>query len=160
MTFLVRCLATFLMATLGALLVGVPLLLVVVVVMAVSGVDESDEAGVVKNVFELQVGECFDVDTSALPAVASVACSELHDMEAFALLDLDVLPLTPGPAIRDVCRQMFPDFAGIALEDSVLEVDAWVPTGTDYAGGFRIVPCFVRHSDGIKLQGSMANARL
>lgn len=162
MKFLVQCVKTFLMATIGAVAIAVPIAILAFVIAVIDGMDPDSSAGsnpgTVKSVFELQAGECFDVDPLALPAVASAACSAPHDMEVFALIDLEAMQLTPGPVVREVCLQIFPEFAGIDLESSVLEVGAWVPSDADYAAGFRISPCYVRHSDGIKLTGSMARA--
>ena len=120
------------------------------------------------NVFELEVGTCFDDEgtTDASGQVASVPtvdCADPHDNEIYALFDLggDTFPgddATVELAYQG-CYDRFEEFVGQAYETSVLEFGPFYPTGDGWNDlDDREVICFLYDIDLKKLTGSMAGS--
>lgn len=121
------------------------------------------------NAFSLRVGDCFndpdglEVGTqSTVLELPAVPCSQPHDNEVFALIDLeggdDDYPGTePVRSIgADRCLGEFEAYVGIAYEDSVLEFDPYLyPTAETWSAGDREIVCAVYNLDLAPLTGSV-----
>lgn len=118
------------------------------------------------DVFAIAVGDCFDdEDTSGteITSVPIVPCEEPHDNELFhefTLADGDY----PGDdevatQADDGCFAAFPNFVGIAYEESTLEYFPITPTSASWGGGDRVIQCAVYDPAG-KTTGTLAGKAL
>ena len=145
MKWIAKCIQTFFRASLGGVIILTPIFIVIYMVGGGGEpVSDSVEEGgdSLKTMYELQPGECFNVDTLVLPTVTSIACSAPHDMEVFAIIDMENMQLSPVDDLRAICVPLFENFAGIELDRSILQVSAWNPSDFDFMSGFRTTPCF------------------
>lgn len=115
-----------------------------------------------QNVFDLNVGTCFDNAETAdgtLLDVPVVDCSEPHDNEVFANWEL-AQPSWPGPTdaerlARDGCLERFENWVGIPPADSELEISVLYPTEASWEqAGDRQVTCVVHRADRGQLTGT------
>ena len=121
----------------------------------------SDEA----DVFELDVGDCFDQvqpGDGTVESVVSVDCDQPHDHEVYAVYDLDDDAWPGAEAVRDEaedgCRLRFEIYVGVAYVDSELAAAAFWPTEESWREhGDREVVCFLSDPEG-PLTGSMQDA--
>ncbi len=106
-------------------------------------------------VFDLQVGDCFDDPDEPVEQLAEVpliGCEQPHDNQVFALFDLPGQDF-PGDAqvteqARDGCLARFEDYVGSAYEESELFA-AWLPpTQASWQAGDREVVCVLFAEDG------------
>ena len=122
------------------------------------------EAGEV-GVNALKLGDCFndnpvDSDSEVVDVltVQAVPCSEPHDNEVYYL---GALPDTPYPGaevvdelVFDQCLTVFEAFAGVAYEDSQLDIGLIFPSEANWADEDRGYICLVYDVDLGKLEGS------
>lgn len=115
-----------------------------------------------QNVFDLDVGTCFDNQESAdgtLLDVPIVDCEGAHDNEVFANWEL-TQPAWPGPVdterlARQGCLERFEGWVGVAPADSELEVSVLYPTRTSWEqADDRQVTCVVHRADREQLTGT------
>jgi hypothetical protein len=150
----------------GALLAGIAVL----GLLAAGCGDDVDEAGA-STLFQLKTGDCFTSEagtagrTVELEDVTTVACSEAHEGEVFAV--------ATHPAARDVaypgddsvadfaqaeCLQQFPAYTGATYDDSDLEVATVRPDKDSWSDkDDRQVAC-VLYQKGETLTGSRRKA--
>ena len=134
-----------------------------------------DEAGVIISegdidVFRVQVGDCYNDATAVtdpdeqssfteLGEVDGVPCTDPHDNEVYALVDLDLSSYPGQEQISDLaaiaCLDRFQDFVGREYETSILDFYWMFPTRESFADQDREVVCSMYHMDGLKLSGSM-----
>ena len=118
------------------------------------------------DVFEVKVGDCFD-DTDSSREISSlpgVPCTENHDNEAFAVIDL-TLESYPGIEAManiayDSCRQRFEAFVGLDYESSTLDIYTMYPTNLSWNQNDREVVCAVYDMNESKLSGSVQGLAL
>lgn len=130
-------------------------LLLVVAALAVGCTDEVD-------VFELEVGDCFDQiepGDGTVESVTAVDCDQPHDHEVYATYDLDDGDWPGADAVRaeaeEGCRVRFEVYVGAPYADSELEAAAFWPTEASWQEhGDREVVCFLSDPDD-SLTGSM-----
>ena len=92
------------------------------------------------NVFELQVGDCFNYihepqeDGEEIVDVDYVECSELHQREVYAVLELPDTEDAPFPGLESIrntasglCLDSFEGFVGMAYDVSSLDIEALHP---------------------------------
>jgi len=119
--------------------------------------------------FSMRVGDCFNDsqevidaggDEVVLEAVAGLPCSEPHDNEVYAVLDLSLERFPGGEEIydlaRDECVERFESFVGVSYEASILDIMHVYPTEESWSrGGDREVICAIYHMEADKTTGSM-----
>jgi hypothetical protein len=111
--------------------------------------------------FEVKVGDCFD-DTDSSGEVSSlpgVPCTDNHDNEAFAVIDLTLESYPGSEAMADIaydsCMQRFEAFVGLDYESSTLDIYTMFPTNLSWNQNDREVVCAVYDMDHSKLSGSV-----
>jgi Septum formation len=113
------------------------------------------------SIFQLSSGQCYDRPASDdLYAVEVVPCSVAHDLEAYALFQLEE-PTWPGDdRVHDLadagCRTEFSVFTGAAPEDSDLGYTMYTPSSGSWSEGDRQVLCALQLNSGGRLIGSQA----
>ncbi len=128
---------------------------ILLAILAVVGVGVFSLFNTSKTVNEIAVGDCMDVpDEDVFSTIDTIDCTEPHDLEVFALVDLSEYSFDfssiasyPGDdevytAAFDACWIEFETYVGVPYEDSVIYMDAFTPTleGWDEQGD-RIVNC-------------------
>lgn len=115
------------------------------------------------DVLSIRVGDCLnDAGTSGTVTTAPIVpCSEPHDSEAYASIQLDDGDFPGDQAISatadGLCHDAFEGFAGIAWEDSVYDYSYYLPTEDSWNNrGDREVLCTIFDSNG-QTTGSLAN---
>jgi hypothetical protein len=113
------------------------------------------------SVFQLSPGQCYDRPaTDGLYAVGVLPCTVAHDLEAYALFQLEE-PSWPGAdrvhAVADAgCREEFTAFTGADPGDSRLGYTMYTPSEGSWAEGDRQVLCALQLNSGGRLFGSQA----
>ena len=146
-----------------------------VIIYNVSTQADRDSAGAIVsegdvNAFTIRLGDCFNntssltgEETGAVSDLSGVPCSEPHDNEVFAVLDLDQ-PTFPGnekisELSFDACLDRFESFVGLDYESSSLDITALYPTKQSWSQqGDREVVCAVYDMNLGKLTGSTRNS--
>lgn len=118
------------------------------------------------NVFELEVGDCFDDPDNFIEVsdVEIVECEEPHDNEVYALF---VIPDGDYPgedaletrSIND-CLDAFQPYVGRDFASSSLDASYLFPSSESWAVGDREVACFTFDFGGAKLNRSVAGSGL
>jgi Septum formation len=107
----------------------------------------------------LGVGECFDrpadPDVTSVPAVP---CRRAHDLEVFAVFELDDGDYTTRAAVAqqagEGCQQRFADYVGVSPDSSGLVIVPYAPDRLAWEQDVREVTCAVSRP-GDPLQGSV-----
>ena len=122
------------------------------------------------NVWQLEVGDCFDdwdgataqTGSQEITDVPIVECAEPHDNEIYSMEDLPDGSYPGNAAVEEavveMCYDGFEAFVGLPYEESTLDFGWLFPTADSWADGDREVVCFVYDYELAKLTGSMANA--
>jgi hypothetical protein len=121
---------------------------------AVRGTGGSEQMGI----FSMTPGTCFmDPSGASVAEVEVVACTDSHDLEAFAVV---TLPYSQDVALPgddelfatayDHCLPFFEDYTGEAYETSRWYLDAFVPDRRHWKAGGRDALCvlFLAGPDG------------
>lgn len=113
------------------------------------------------NVFELEVGQCFD-DPDSFDEVANVEiveCAEPHDNEVYELFDLPDGDYPGDTTIEDNavdgCLAAFDVYVGRDYASSSLDMRFLVPTPDTWGSGDREVVCVLYDLNGAQLTGSV-----
>ncbi|HEU0206640.1 MAG TPA: septum formation family protein [Pseudolysinimonas sp.] len=121
-------------------------------------------ANVNADVFSIKVGDCLN-DATATGTVTTapiVPCSKPHDSEAYASITMKDGAFPGTDAVKaqadQACPDAFPDFVGIAYNDSTLSISYYYPTSDSWANGDREILCTV-YDDGVKTTGTLKNAK-
>ena len=129
--------------------------------MACSGDDGGDPEGLSAEPFRvgLEVGQCFDRPADAdVTSVPAVPCRRPHDLEVFAVFDLDRGDYPGrGPtaqAAGEGCLQRFEDYVGAPQDSSGLVIVPYAPDRLAWEQDVREVTCAVSLADG-QLEGSV-----
>jgi len=111
--------------------------------------------------FQVRIGDCFDDVSSFDDEVTSlpgVPCSEPHDNEAYALINLTMSSFPGEDAIANLangsCLERFESFVGRDYESSTLDLLAMYPSAESWRQDDREVICAVYDVDANKLVGS------
>lgn len=118
--------------------------------------------------FQIKVGDCFDDSgsdtTGEITSIPGVPCSEEHDNEAFAVIDLTVPNYPQGDTMAGLaytsCMERFEAFVGRDYKSSSLEIFPIYPTPESWAQDDREVICAVYDMDESKLVGSVKGRAL
>lgn len=123
-----------------------------------------DEGSV--DAFEVKIGDCFD-DSKSFDEISSlpgVPCSEPHDNEAYAVVELTLDRYPDGDGMgdmaSDICLKRFEPFVGRDYETSALDIFTMYPTSESWAQNDREVVCAVYSMDASKLTGSVKGRAL
>jgi hypothetical protein len=123
----------------------------------------ADDGGTATSVFDLEVGDCFDVeDETSVDEVTVLDCEQPHDYEIYALEQHPAGPNDEFPgddAISSFADEAclgstFEDYVGQTYEDSELYAFTLQPTAETWEVGDREVVCSAFLQDG-KLEGSV-----
>ncbi|MEA3501550.1 MAG: septum formation family protein, partial [Actinomycetota bacterium] len=103
-----------------------------------------------ESIEDVAVGDCFDIgERGEIYDVPMVDCSELHDAELFATVQIDGLGSTyPGydpinEWVFAVCESRFPAYVGQPYRESPYWIETLVPTEDGWSEGDRIGMCTV-----------------
>lgn len=119
------------------------------------------------NVFDLDVGDCFDDDGSgaggALTDVPVVDCDQPHDNEVFHTFEVEAQEFPGEDALvtraEEECIPAFAEYVGAEHATTDLEVFPITPTEDGWDAGDREVMCALYDLDRDELVGSMRGAR-
>jgi hypothetical protein len=144
-----------------------------IAVLAASAVPDvqRDRSGIIAQggtlpVFQFRVGDCYnDVGGSEITHVPGVPCSEPHDNEVFALVNMTNATLPGSEELQrmafELCLEKFDTFVGRDYASSALDVAWLVPTATSWRQrSDREIVCAVYRVDHRKLVGSMKGSGL
>jgi hypothetical protein len=136
---------------------------------------ERDEAGSITgagdvDAFEIRLGDCFNDASSVgesveIASIAGVPCTEPHDNEVYALVNLTQSSF-PGDAAMETiafeaCLEKFESFVGKDYESSQLDIFPIYPTRQSWNElNDREVVCALYDLDLKKLAGSMRGSRV
>lgn len=127
----------------------------ILVVIAVVGVGVFSLFDNSKTVDDIAVGDCMNIpEEDVFSTVDTIDCTEPHDLEVFALVDLSDIGVEfssiasyPGDdpvyeASFNACWDAFESYVGVPYEDSAIYLDVFTPTleGWDERGD-RIANC-------------------
>lgn len=132
---------------------------------AVSEVDRDGSGAIIGegnvNAFQVRVGDCFDDSQSngdEVSNVPGVPCSEPHDNETYAVIDLTMASYPEGDGMEvlafDSCIERFNGFVGQEYDSSSLDILTMYPSSESWTQNDREVVCAVYHMDAEKLVGS------
>ncbi|REE04844.1 septum formation family protein [Citricoccus nitrophenolicus] len=111
------------------------------------------------SIFQLAPGQCFDRPAEdGLYEVAVVPCEVAHDLQMYALFQLDE-PTWPGAeavhALADAgCREQFAAFTGADPAESDLGYTMYTPSEGSWSEGDRQVQCALQLNSGGRMIGS------
>lgn len=139
---------------------------------AITSADRDSSGAIVEsgNVdpFEMRVGDCFD-DTTAMESgqiinLPGVPCSEPHDNEVYALVNVELDAFPGDDAMSDIamqhCKEHFASFVGRDYESSSLDIFTMQPSQESFSANDREVVCAVYDMELNKLQGSVMGSAL
>jgi hypothetical protein len=117
---------------------------------------------------ELTVGDCFNdpqEDEFGMGEIVLLPCSQPHDNEVFALVELPATDGAPYPDEEqlgadsdDACVQPFAPYVGVPYEQSSLWLFSLYPDPAGWRKGDRVVMCVLYDGGLEKLVGSVANS--
>lgn len=122
-----------------------------------------------QDIFTIEVGDCINDSLAgeSVTTVPTVACTELHDSEAYKSIILDDGDF-PGDTdvqsqAEDGCAAAFEDFIGVSYDESLVNLNYYYPTAETWETGDREILCLARDTDGdgneIQTTGSLAGAK-
>ena len=115
-------------------------------------------------VFALEVGDCFDQPPDGnIQEVAGVPCEEPHDLEVYAIFDMEGGDDAPFPgseaveAAAEECQAtLFEDYVGVDFASSRFGVLPLTPTQDSWEqGDDREIICTAATVDGTQVTGSI-----
>lgn len=110
------------------------------------------------SIFQLSPGQCYDrPEEDGLYEVAVVPCEVAHDLQMYALFQLDE-PAWPGAdtvhELADAgCRQQFLAFTGATPEESEFGYTMYTPSEGSWSEGDRQVQCALQLNSGGRMVG-------
>ncbi len=116
------------------------------------------------NVFSLDVGQCFEDPGAAseVSDVKTVDCETPHDLEVYALFDIEGDDFPGESAVEESavqgCYLRFSDYVGRDYETSMLDFSWLVPTSQSWGQGDREVVCTLYDLGEQPLTGSMKDS--
>ena len=106
------------------------------------------------SVLDLEVGDCFSVESDEIATVTVVGCDEAHEYEVFAVLDHEAAPDAPHPGAAELvadadaaCQPSFEEFVGHDYQTSTWYITTLPPTETTWAQGDREIVCTLNQLD-------------
>jgi hypothetical protein len=123
---------------------------------------EENEAA---DVFSIRVGDCLNAvgGGGEFSTVPVVPCSEPHDSEAYASMQLSDGDYPGADAVQleadAFCLDEFASFVGLDFQESVLDMTYFYPSEETWAQGDREILCVVVAPSGETITGSLAGAQ-
>ncbi|MDI2033227.1 septum formation family protein [Paenarthrobacter nitroguajacolicus] len=113
--------------------------------------------------FKVKLGDCIaNPDTDEVMDVTIIPCDQSHDLEAYAVTNLDssAFPGTTevGSKAEEFCGAQFAGFVGLPIEESALEVTYLHPTSESWKTGDREVVCLIGAAAGAATTGTLKGA--
>jgi hypothetical protein len=106
------------------------------------------------SVFDLEVGDCFSVESEELTTVAVVDCEQSHEYEVFALLDHEAGEADPYPGDEAMleygntaCQAPFQEYVGTEYEASIWFITSVFPSEETWGAGDREIVCTLNQQD-------------
>ncbi|PPF76122.1 septum formation family protein [Pseudoclavibacter sp. Z016] len=120
-------------------------------------------AGTMTGIEDLQVGDCFDLESGADDAELFPNCDSLHTFEAYHTEDMQGGADFPGDAavdtaLQDICSAAFTGFIGAEPFLTSWNYTGIVPSAESWGGGDREVLCIVTPVDGQPTAGTAAGS--
>lgn len=111
-----------------------------------------DGAGEEVSVFDVEIGDCFDVDgEEEVESVTVVDCEQPHTYEAFRVFDHEAADYPGDDAISDYadteCQSEFEAFVGHDYDTSIWYISWITPSAETWAAGDREILCTVHQQD-------------
>ena len=121
------------------------------------------------SVSRLRVGDCLNQPDGRdeFETVSAVPCDRVHDFEVFAIVEHPAsrgAPYPPGLRLDevsfDLCYAFFRGYVGKAYRDSLLDIDAFLPTKESWAEAHdRQIVCLLFDLERPYMVGSMRGSR-
>jgi hypothetical protein len=116
---------------------------------------------------DLKPGDCFERPSGRFKNVDTVACEQLHDLEAYAVLDHPARSNEPFPGMDTLlryantqCLNQFQSYAGVPFDQLNLKDVYITPRESAWQDGARRLVCAVSAEDEQPTRGSIrAGAR-
>ncbi|MCP1412544.1 septum formation family protein [Paenarthrobacter sp. A20] len=113
--------------------------------------------------FKVKMGDCIaNPDSQEVVDVTIIPCDQSHDLEAFALTNIDASTFPGdtevGTQAEEYCGAQFATFVGLPFEESALEVTFLHPTSDSWKNGDREIVCLIGGSAGSATTGSLKGA--
>ena len=128
---------------------------------------EEEVAAETVDALDLKVGDCMaeDSDAEEVEAVDVLPCTEPHDSEVYAAMDIEAGAYPGEEAVdtmaQDFCLAEFQPYVGTDYSVSALDVGYLTPTPTSWTlGNDREILCTVYRVDGEKLTTSVKNSNV
>lgn len=106
------------------------------------------------SVLDLEVGDCFSVESDEIATVVVVGCETPHEYEVFAVLDHEAVADAPYPGDAKLveyadaaCRPSFEEFVGHDYQTSIWYITSLPPTEPTWAEGDREIVCTLNQLD-------------
>jgi Septum formation len=106
------------------------------------------------SVFDLEVGDCFSVDSDQFDTVLVVDCGQPHEYEAFHVFDHAAGPDEPYPGDDPLfefadteCQPPFEEFVGHEYQTSIWYITSITPSEDTWADGDREIVCTLNQQD-------------
>lgn len=116
------------------------------------------------SVFDLQVGDCFDVgsDDVEVESVRAIPCDEPHTYEMF-WSETYASDVQPSEAeymswLEDSCLAEFESYVGLAYADSIFYMGSLSPTEESWSSGDRTYSCYLYNATETPMSGSARGA--
>jgi hypothetical protein len=112
------------------------------------------------SVFDLQVGDCFDVgtDDTEVESVRAIPCDEPHIYEMFwsGTYGGDIQPSEAEYMswLEDSCLAEFESYVGLAYADSIYYMGSLSPTEESWSNGDRSYSCYLYNASETPMSGS------
>jgi hypothetical protein len=106
------------------------------------------------SVFDLEVGDCFSVDSDQFDTVLVVDCEHPHEYEAFHVFDHEAGPDEPYPGDDPLfdfadteCQPPFEEYVDHEYQTSVWYITSITPSEETWADGDREIVCTLNQQD-------------
>ena len=106
------------------------------------------------SVFDLEVGDCFSVDSDQFDTVVVVDCEQPHEYEAFQVFDHPAGPDEAYPGDDTLfefadteCQPPFEEYVGHDYQTSIWYITSITPSEDTWADGDREIVCTLNQQD-------------
>ncbi|MCC3298299.1 septum formation family protein [Arthrobacter caoxuetaonis] len=128
---------------------------------------EEEVSAATVDAVDLKVGDCMaeDPDAEEVDAVDVLPCTQPHDSEVYAAMDMEAGPYPGDEAVdamaQDFCLAEFQPYIGTDYSVSALDIGYLTPTPTSWTlGNDREILCSAYRVDGEKLSTTVKNSNV
>ena len=121
---------------------------------SVSAAPSVEPEGEATSAFELEVGDCFSVESDELSSVTVVECVASHEYEVFAVFDHQAGPDAAFPGQQELlaeadllCQPSFEAYVGHDYQTSIWYITSLTPSEQTWADGDREITCLLNQQD-------------